>query len=78
MGGCQNYGPFLGILNIRCRTRIRDPKRDLDFDNHPHMFDCCLPVFSVQEAMPMHRLQSATKRPVKKSGSIPICMSQAL
>ena len=19
MGGCQNYGPFLGILNIRCR-----------------------------------------------------------
>ena len=22
MGGCQNYGPFLGILNIRCRTII--------------------------------------------------------
>ena len=20
MGGCQNYGPFLGTLNIRCRT----------------------------------------------------------
>ena len=19
MGGCQNYGPYLGILNIRCR-----------------------------------------------------------
>ena len=19
MGGCQNYGPFWGILNIRCR-----------------------------------------------------------
>ena len=19
MGGCQNYGPFLGTLNIRCR-----------------------------------------------------------
>ena len=22
MGGCQNYGPFLGTLNIRCRIRI--------------------------------------------------------
>ena len=22
MGGCQNYGPFLGPLNIRCRIRI--------------------------------------------------------
>ena len=22
MGGCQNYGPFLGILNIRCRIII--------------------------------------------------------
>ena len=20
MGGCKNYGPFLGTLNIRCRT----------------------------------------------------------
>ena len=22
MGGCQNYGPFLGTINIRCRTII--------------------------------------------------------
>ena len=22
MGGCQNYGPFLGTLNIRCRFGI--------------------------------------------------------
>ena len=22
MGGCQNYGPFLGALNIACRTII--------------------------------------------------------
>ena len=22
MGGCQNYDPFLGALNIRCRIRI--------------------------------------------------------
>ena len=26
MGGCQNYGPFLGTLNIRCRTIIRTQK----------------------------------------------------
>ena len=26
MGGCQNYGPFLGTLNIRCRTILRTPK----------------------------------------------------
>ena len=23
MGGCQNYGPFLGTLTIRCRIIIR-------------------------------------------------------
>ena len=33
MGGCQNYGPFWGTLNIRCRS-IMDPKRDHNFDNH--------------------------------------------
>ena len=26
MGGCQNYGPFLGTLNIRCRSIIGIPK----------------------------------------------------
>ena len=26
MGGCQNYGPFLGTLNIRCRILIRTQK----------------------------------------------------
>ena len=25
MGGCQNYGPFLGTLNIRCRIIIGTP-----------------------------------------------------
>ena len=35
MGGCQNYGPFWGTLNIRCRTIIGDPQRDHNFDNHP-------------------------------------------
>ena len=26
MGGCQNYGPFLGTLNIRCRIIIGTQK----------------------------------------------------
>ena len=26
MGGCQDYGPFLGALNTRCRIIIRIPK----------------------------------------------------
>ena len=29
MGGCQNYGPFLGTLNIRCRTIIRTQERTI-------------------------------------------------
>ena len=36
MGGCQNYGPFLGTLNIRCRIILGYPKRDHNFDNHPY------------------------------------------
>ena len=28
MGGCQNYGPFLGTRNIRCRLN--------NFDIHPY------------------------------------------
>ena len=36
MGGCQHQGPFLGILNNRCRIIIGTPKRDHNFDNHPH------------------------------------------
>ena len=35
-GGCQNYGPFLGTLNIRGRIN-GDPKRDHKFDNHPYI-----------------------------------------
>ena len=35
LGGCQNYGPFLGTLNIRGPYYNRDPKRDHNFDNHP-------------------------------------------
>ena len=36
MGGCQNYGPFLGTLNIRCRIIIGIQKRTHYFDNHPY------------------------------------------
>ena len=35
LGSCQNYGPFLGTLNIRCRLITRTQKVDLNFDNHP-------------------------------------------
>ena len=34
MGGCQNYAPFLGTPNIRCRYYNKHPKRDHNFDNH--------------------------------------------
>ena len=33
---CQNYDPFLGTLNIRCRTITRTQKRNHNFDNHPN------------------------------------------
>ena len=26
IGGCRNYGPFLGTVNIRCRIKIGIPK----------------------------------------------------
>ena len=34
MGGWQNYGPFLGTRNLRCRIKIGTPNGDHDFDNH--------------------------------------------
>ena len=36
MGGCQNYGPFLGTLNNRCRIIIGTQKGGHIFDNYPH------------------------------------------
>ena len=38
MGGCQKYGPFLGILNIRCRIIIGTQKRDHNFENHLYIY----------------------------------------
>ena len=62
MGGCQNYGPILGTLNIRCR---RDPKRDHIFDNHPNA-DACLRMGrfgSFQSVVRGASLASARRRP---------------
>ena len=39
MGSCNNYGPFLGTLNNRCRIIIGTPKREHNFDNHPYGFE---------------------------------------
>ena len=36
MGGSQNYGPFLGPFIIR-HLIFRGPKRNHNFDNHPHV-----------------------------------------
>ena len=37
MGGCQNYGPFLGTLFFVCRIFIgTQKKRDHHFDSHPY------------------------------------------
>ena len=36
MGDDQNYGPFLGTLNTRCRTIIGTQKGTNDFDNRPY------------------------------------------
>ena len=37
VGGCQTEGPFLGTLNIRCRTTVGAQKRDRNLDNHSRM-----------------------------------------
>ena len=29
--------PHLGTLNNRCRIKLRTPKRDPNFENHPHV-----------------------------------------
>ena len=36
MGGCQNYGPFLGTLKIRCRIIRGIQIKDHKFNNHPY------------------------------------------
>ena len=41
MRGCQNYGPFLGTLNIRCRIIIRNPEGTLILiTTHIYIYVC--------------------------------------
>ena len=40
MGGCQNYGPFFGTLNIRGRIIIRTQKGTIILTTN-HIGDCC-------------------------------------
>ena len=49
MGDYQNYGPFLGILNVRCRIIIGTQKRDHNFDNYPHVLISLLTPVSLQD-----------------------------
>ena len=37
VGGCQNYGPFLGLLISYATLYLGDPNGDHNFDNH----SCC-------------------------------------
>ena len=44
MGGCQNYGPFLGSYYDTDGTYyLGYPKRDPNFDNHPGEVRICWP-----------------------------------
>ena len=38
MGGCQNYGPFLGPYYNTAPNVFGYPKRDHNFDNYPYRF----------------------------------------
>ena len=53
MGGCQNYDPFLGTLNISCRVIIGIQKKDHDFDNHPYRPpNSIIPIMRTPEMVP--------------------------
>ena len=46
MGGCRNYCPFLGTLNIRCRIVIGiQIKRDHNFDSQGYQGEAFDRVF---------------------------------
>ena len=63
MVGCQNYCPLLGPLNnTRCRTIIRSPKRDHDFDNHPYGpfgYNLAIRASAAHQPLPEYGLASA-------------------
>ena len=37
MGGCQNYGPLLGPRSTILPYYVQDPKKNHNFENHPHI-----------------------------------------
>ena len=41
VGGCQNYGPFLGPY-YNTRPNLGDPKRDHNVDNPPYGVQGCM------------------------------------
>ena len=58
MGGCQNCGPFLGTLNIRCRTIIGVQKRTIILTTtHIATLQCKFPSLteSPERSSPEHR-----------------------
>ena len=65
MGGCQNYGPFLGPLyNTAPTVYLGYPKGDPNFDNYPHG--------SSSGAHPVHASpsQARTCRAAKLDGNV--------
>ena len=48
MGGCQNYGPFLGTLNIRCRIIIGTQKGTIILTTTQILYRC----FTLEEPRP--------------------------
>ena len=57
LGSCQNYGPFLGTLNIRCRIIIRTQKGTLfltttDLDPEPPTLNPKSENFEVSNSNP--------------------------
>ena len=44
VSGCQNYGPFLGTLNIRCRTIIGIQKWTIILTTTRVGFPCMKPI----------------------------------
>ena len=44
MGGCQNHGPFLGTLSIRCHITFRTPKGTIMLTT-THVYVSCWRVF---------------------------------
>ena len=54
MGGCQNYGPFLGTLNIRCRSIIGTQKRTI--------------ILTTTRVDPTPKALASSLRPVKSRG----------